>query len=428
METMDDAGHIDQNDTDTVTRTVKYEVLQSLKRNDSDEAPYVSAVCSTGRCDFPSFTTLGMCYQLSNATDQVVEDCIDGTDSNQPSCTFTVRELQSNPPFRHDNASGTEVWLGASYYNTQLNASSNSSSSAQDLNGEQGQEAWRDGTLGDFYILYPSDPRNLGNTSPPATTNHVHALKGTLSLCIYKFKTSVRGGKTESKISSIYRDLNWDLHSKSGSHQGDDVRYRTSLPDDPQHIQYDIDHSTREGLRNYLFIEIFYGTWIPARTSTSGVATTDTARVFGKRLFPAGQRARKNASKRLDGVNLVLERMSLRLTNIMRTTSVHKSSVSGTPLLVQVFIAINFYWLILPLLSIVLALILLLIVIFQSRRLGLPAWKSNQMHTISLLETNAQEKVRIDVEAAKQMRVRLRKDQGENWSLQKEDDEDEKQS
>ena len=74
----------------------------------------------------------------------------------------------------------------------------------------------------------------------------------------------------------------------------------------------------------------------------------------------------------------------------MRTTG-NVLQVNGTALVTETFIDVNAYWLILPLIAILLASFFLAAVIIQSKMYDIPAWKSSQLQTISLLEPDSRQ-------------------------------------
>ena len=100
----------------------------------------------------------------------------------------------------------------------------------------------------------------------------------------------------------------------------------------------------------------------------------------------------------------------------MRQTS--NSKVNGTQLDMDIVIAANFHWLILPISAVTLVLVLLVSVAIQSRRCGVPAWKSKQLETLTVLEPNVREAFMSDQVDAVCTKVRLRKVRDTKWVLE----------
>lgn len=82
----------------------------------------------------------------------------------------------------------------------------------------------------------------------------------------------------------------------------------------------------------------------------------------------------------------------------------------------EVYIDVNFYWLILPFAAVVASLILLVTVIQQSRREGIPAWKNSQLDTMMLAPSKAV--LREYKKASNQVKCQLLKHDDALWALE----------
>lgn len=110
----------------------------------------------------------------------------------------------------------------------------------------------------------------------------------------------------------------------------------------------------------------------------------------------------------------------------LRTTSELPATVNGTSSSFEVYIQIQWAWMIVPIATLVLSLILLLLTIYLSRRSRIPAWKSSLLAVMFSLNSET----RRDVggmanplsmeERAKGRRVRLVAEGGQ-WSILKTD-------
>ena len=102
----------------------------------------------------------------------------------------------------------------------------------------------------------------------------------------------------------------------------------------------------------------------------------------------------------------------------MRTTSNETTQIPATATKIEVYIAVNSYWLILPIAAVLLALLLLAIVVFESKSRHIPAWKSSQL--AALLSVDSGTRMALfdaNTREAEKIPVRLAIGEGEKWLL-----------
>ena len=110
----------------------------------------------------------------------------------------------------------------------------------------------------------------------------------------------------------------------------------------------------------------------------------------------------------------------------LRTTSDVSSTAPGNATTYQVYISVDFRWLIVPIASVIFAFIFLLAVMAESRRCGVPAWKSSQTAALLCLDEAARKQVgpldtakRTMGKRADGVRVRLQREGRDGWQLAK---------
>lgn len=102
----------------------------------------------------------------------------------------------------------------------------------------------------------------------------------------------------------------------------------------------------------------------------------------------------------------------------MRTTSNDTMQIPATATQIEVYIAVNFYWLILPTVAVLLTLLLLAVVVFESKSRHIPAWKSSQL--APLLSIDSETRMALadaSIREAEKLPVRLVKGEDEKWLL-----------
>lgn len=99
--------------------------------------------------------------------------------------------------------------------------------------------------------------------------------------------------------------------------------------------------------------------------------------------------------------------------------------IPGTALEPVIYISVNFHWLILPSLSLILTLLFLLAVIFETARSGVPAWKASPIAALLALDHDAgsaiaaQDHSRSLDARARELTLRLKSGGKQGWFLWK---------
>lgn len=105
----------------------------------------------------------------------------------------------------------------------------------------------------------------------------------------------------------------------------------------------------------------------------------------------------------------------------MRTTSNETTLIPATATRAEVYIAVNFYWLILPTAAVLLALLLVAVVVLESKSRQIPAWKSSQLAALFSIDSGTRGAlVDAGIGQVQKLPVRLVKED-EKWLLKGED-------
>jgi len=94
--------------------------------------------------------------------------------------------------------------------------------------------------------------------------------------------------------------------------------------------------------------------------------------------------------------------------------------VAATP---EIYIAVEFRWLIIPIASVILTLLFLLAIIFESARRGIPAWRLSQIKPLLHLDQSVAEAlclpdaIMLSEDRAKEVNVKLEQGADRQWRL-----------
>ena len=399
----------------------------------SDTPAHLSDVpgsCPTGNCTFPDVPSLAVCSDVSDVTSDLVEDCGRwGADDTREGCTYTVPALKDVATWRKDNFSTAgadfspnNVWIGASH-----------------LSGTTGYE--KPNNLAEFYVIYLKDTSVLDLDHPKNFTTGLAVLKGTLSLCVKTYRTNMNLGQTAAELADVESDLEWkwDHHKVVNKTSISAVMAKDSSGD-----EYYIDQATLNAFVNYLSTSVFWGSYQGAlgvkQSISQSAAESNAVLSFAMALYKDKPNGTEGLKRRLANLETAMSNAYasilsfrrrrppsgfVRLLNTadlfcdrMRTTSDTNDPVLGRATYSEAYIAINFRWLIVPIVSVLLALLLLVAVVISSRRAGLPAWKDSQ--TRALLAIEPETRLRVDGVASETVRafpVRLHEGEDRRWRL-----------
>ncbi|KAL8716979.1 MAG: hypothetical protein Q9225_005740 [Loekoesia sp. 1 TL-2023] len=386
--------------------------------NISADPSDVKASCQTSNCTFGFYSTMGICSRVDDATPDIVRSCSRGNlDGTSQGCNYTVGELRTHPPWRlgklttgnrggpQENTPPFSLWIGASdtAKHTQLKEDSYI---FPNLN-----------TLTEFYAIYVSDTTVFSN-SDANFSDSIVALKGGLDLCVHQYDTHMINGTTTTRKLNQLTDLNWNITNKSvGNNNIKAISCETGGD------EYWLDENTLEAFNHFLGLEIFRGssskgTNIIIEGSGTEAREGDAPQIFADLLV------NKARAVGQDGLKEMLNNLTTSMTNALRTTSDNPSTAPGIAETPEVHIAVEFRWLIVPIASVILSLILLSAVIFETPRSGAPAWKASFIAALLSLDHDAgnaiasQDHSRSLNERARDLSLRLKQGGNRQWTLE----------
>lgn len=111
----------------------------------------------------------------------------------------------------------------------------------------------------------------------------------------------------------------------------------------------------------------------------------------------------------------------------LRVTSDEKTTTPGVAETPKIYIAVEFRWLIVPIISVILALLFLLATMSESARRGIPAWRMSQIKPLLSLDQSAAEvlspspppemTIGPPENRAKELKLRLKQGDDQQWRL-----------
>ncbi|KAI4234003.1 MAG: hypothetical protein LQ349_004076 [Xanthoria aureola] len=272
-------------------------------------------------------------------------------------------------------------------------------------------------TLIQFYVIYVPDFIIWDSLDP--TEDHKEelvALQATLSLCLNKCHTDMTFGVTDTNLVSKETDLGW----QTGSETFEQVSFDTVT------VTHDAEKFWMSGLNQssfnkYLSLQTFTGSASMRSEEPDGggnFTENDVVRVIAASLYDdrAG----------MPGLTKLLDNLAVSMSNALRTTTDVPDNIRGTPSSFEVYIQIEWAWLIVPVAAVGLSLVFLLLTIYLSRKRKIPAWKSSLLAVLLGLTSETRRdwgairRPREMEETAKGRSIRLEANGGQ-WQMVKAD-------
>ena len=283
----------------SVARQMEASIVQALTQLPADPSE-VRGECQTGNCTYGIYTTMGVCSNVEDKTSTIVRRCFKAGEEHQTQthCTYSVEALQAHPTINNDNITtrggdSTNLWIGASHV---------------DPDPHNPYSFPGPNTLAEFYVIYYPDPSVKHNSDAGFdATAALVALKGTLSLCVYQYNTTmINGITTTTEVNQP--NVNWKTVSKVI----DNTQITAISGTDVNNTEYWISEDARWAFNSYLTTETFYGTGKtiedtsqPDRIITQG--DTDAARSLSAVLI--------DQKGGVDGLSKFLDNLATSMTN-----------------------------------------------------------------------------------------------------------------
>ncbi|KAL9629941.1 MAG: hypothetical protein Q9164_006653 [Protoblastenia rupestris] len=382
----------------------------------------VRATCQTSDCTFGSYSTLGVCSRVNDVTPDVVQRCRPSRKDPTLGCAYIVKELQDHPPWRISNLTTggggngkgplmfpNTLWVGSSdIVRTQIRGATQSGY----------QYTFPDpNTLSEFYTVYVQDTTDYDiSGAGPGLSSSVVALKAGLDLCVYQYDTTFINGVTKTVEKGRVTDLKWARVDKVIANKQFSAVSATSGGQ-----EYWMDSSTVNAFNQYLGLEIFRGSshqGINVQNSGLGARYSDAAETF------AGLLVNKPRPDGRDALKKMLDNLGTGMTNALRTTADQAATFPGVAQSPENYIAVEFRWLIVPILSVILSLIFLSAVIYATAQSGVPVWKTSPIAALLSLDHDvgsaiaSQDHTRSLDERANDLALQLKQGGDSSWVLE----------
>ncbi len=356
----------------TIPPLMKVAITNGLLTQTTIDPSAVAADCGTGNCTFPEYTSLAVCSSVVDVTPTIQVSCPRGQRKTDPGCVYTVPSLEAvssdsftpndlgGPTVRGDNFTtisnsgpsnhpgGPTLWIGASQNANYLLAPR---------------------TLTDFYMLFFPDPNVLSKDSKANVTASLVALKVSVFLCLKTYNTTVTNGRTLTKITNVQTPIfSQDSLPVAGANPTSKITTK-----DRRGTEFYMEGATRSAFKSFLAIATFYGTYSPSTPETANVdrnTDSDAGFAFGNIFYsnpPPGDH--------IAAIRPLLTNLETAMSNSLRETAIAPSNITGTATSNQIYISVDFRWLVLPILCLVLSLLFLIAVAVETRRKDVPLWK-----------------------------------------------------
>ncbi|KAL8666618.1 MAG: hypothetical protein Q9168_007445 [Polycauliona sp. 1 TL-2023] len=335
------------------------------------------------------------------------------TEFHEPGCNYSVPAINQAPTARgtvlETYLLGETFWMGAS---RPRNLPSGEAESTF-------PPGYKPNTLVDFYVIYEPDLATWDNLNIAENNkDELVALKGTLSLCVNKYRTSMTFGVTTTDLLSTETDLDW----RKGNETSDGTTFDTVTATHNGETFWMADFNQR-GIYNYLSIEALAGT----ASMRSAASTPDGGGNYSENTIVAAIfQSLDYDHAGLSGLSKKLDTLAVSMSNALRTSTDVPDVVKGTSSSFQVYIEIEWTWMIVPIITVILSLVFLLLTIYSSRQSRIPAWKSSLLAVLFGLGSDTRSGLGVlgppkEMEAkAKDKNVRL-ESAGGQWQIVKAD-------
>lgn len=393
----------------TVPPLMAAAVTNGLLTKDIINPSAVLASCETSNCTFPVYTSLAACSAAEDVTPLIRKHCPPGYPDTREGCSYTLPPLQEAPTTRRDNFTTTTLGLPSLWIGASEKQGLKASSSRTPV-----QYGASPANLVEFYVLFFPDMSLFSHDSKADVTASLVALRITLSLCLKTYNTTVANGVTLTTVTNTQQAPKF---SEKPMMENQTVVSTIISTTDTHGTEYWMESATALALNSFLATGTFYGTYSgpqPDHPDSRNVASSDAARAFGDIFY------NNPPHDHLDAIRPLLTNLETSVSNAMRITSDNKATASGTASRDEIYVDVEFRWLIVPILSIVLSLVFLVFVMVETRMKDVPAWKDGLNHTLFALEPETRikmERLMGDGKGPESVPVVFEREGGRGWWL-----------
>ncbi|KAM0806766.1 hypothetical protein AB5N19_07103 [Seiridium cardinale] len=333
-------------------------IPQAIYTRPENPISYTPPTCRTSECTWDHFTTLAVCMDMKNITDQmdtggeIVND-VTGSSGGSNITLPNGAMLHPTYGFRNMNISaGTSV----SFNNTDMIKA----------------------PILDYTIMF----------WPPSQARAYEVL---LHFCVNTYSVAVKGNIPTVDLAASYTNIDEGEVFVKGANQTYNVTYLTT-PDDPGE-KFVADGMGPGYIGGSLASSITGAyTYLGDYNMSAGVG------VFGAAIERAIVGVNSNDSQAIDdaqyaGIYNLSSNIAMALTNALTEWSA-EPAVNGTALTQQTFVSIRWEWVTLLVVQVFLSLVVLIVAIFHTEMIGIPIIKGNPLP--GLFAISAQEKYTIE--------------------------------
>ena len=250
----------------------------------------VSGTCRTGNCTWDPYQSLRVYASIEDVTSILMTNCPNNTREIERGCLYSVPEIQDHPTWlqSHMQSENQSIWLGAS-------------------NPVDGYTFPGLNTLLQFYVIYLPDLQTLNNSARNYTAG-LRVLKGTLSLGLSTFNTSMLFGTTTTTETNLITNLEWRTSQTTINGTKHDIISTT--PRDGSG-EFWMGLSSRTYFNQLLSEAVFlgHGDFNQSLSPDAIAYSTDAARLVGESIY------HNNAGRA--GLQTLLDNLAISMTNAL---------------------------------------------------------------------------------------------------------------
>jgi hypothetical protein len=368
--------------------------------------------CQTGNCTWPVFTSLAICSACNDVSTHIIKTSgytvgADITDQYLPSGLYpsgsftnyslTYVHMKYFSDFSRLSSNGDED-VASVYLTANATTDFRETLSFKDSN-----------TLLMAFAVMRARPEFLSNTSLWSDSTPT-AIECGLFFCVNSYRTISQNGLLKEELvdswavreprswrasdtgrpeveSSLTKYQKWDVGHPSLSHQGmDDRVFRTDLqlliPTESNSVnnttgRFNISQTMIASTQDFLLDWSIGQTWVPQpQGQPNKVIVYPIGQNFEARAFPLAEVLWSS-----DNLTETFANVAQTLTSRIRDSS--SITQPGTGRQWVVYIEVDWPFIILPLTTVILGMIYIVIIIMETGRLGLPAWKQSAIPALA---------------------------------------------
>ncbi|KAL8865305.1 MAG: hypothetical protein Q9174_006958, partial [Haloplaca sp. 1 TL-2023] len=233
-------------------------------------------------------------------------------------------------------------------------------------------------TLVQFYIIYVPDIVKWDTLEVTSDYKHeLIALQVTLSLYLYRYNTSIVFGTTTTIEEEKITELDWQRDTATIDDSRSSFDIITTTYDSEK---FWIDAQNKNAFNSYLSLQTFNGL-AESHPMDSSVGVNQTS----NDIVQAIQSSIYEDPPRL---NALMDNLAVSMTNGLRNTSNMPAVATGVVTSFEVYIQIQWGWMVVPIATVMLSLVFLILTMYLSRYNGIPAWKSSVLAALQVQALN----------------------------------------